>query len=83
MKFKLSFIALFILVLFIAVIFYKSLFDDKNYIPKNINNKIENIQIKEFNTDNIFFLKNLFEEKELMVINIWGSWCLRCRDAHK
>ena len=83
MRIRLSFIFLLILVLLITLIFYKSLFEENNYIPKNINNKIENIQIKEFNTDNIFFLKNLFEEKELMVINIWASWCLPCREEHK
>tara|TARA_B100001250_G_C19531324_1_gene670543 strand:+ start:384 stop:719 length:336 start_codon:yes stop_codon:yes gene_type:complete len=83
MKFRLYFIVLFISVSFIAVIFYKSLFEDKNYIPKNINNKIENILIKEFNTDNDIFLKSLFEEKKIMVINIWASWCLPCRQEHK
>ena len=83
MKFKLSFIALFILVLFIAVIFYQSLFDDKNYIPKNVNNKIENISIKKFNKDSNIILKNLFEDEKLMVINIWASWCLPCREEHK
>jgi len=83
MKFRLYFIVLFILISFIAVIFYKSLFQDKNYIPKNINNKIENILIKEFNTDNDIFLKSLFGEKKIMVINIWASWCLPCRQEHK
>ena len=83
MKFRLYFIVLFILVSFIAVIFYKSLFEDKNYIPKNINNKIENISIKEFNTDNNIILKNLFEEEKLIVINIWPSWCIPCRQEHQ
>ena len=84
MRIRLSFIFLLILVLLIMLIFYKSLFEKKNYIPKNINNKIENILIKEFNTDNNFFLKNLFEEKEeLMAINIWASWCLPCREEHR
>ena len=83
MRIRLSFIFLLILVLLITLIFYKSLFEEKNYIPKNINNKIENILIKEFNTDNNFLLKNLFDEKEeLMAINIWASWCLPCRDEH-
>ena len=82
MKFRLYFIVLFILVSFIAVVFYKSLFEVKNYIPKNINNKIDNISVKEFNTDNNFFLKNLCDEEKIMVINIWASWCLPCRKEH-
>ena len=65
MRLRLPFIFLFILVLFIVVILYQSLFEKKNYIPKNINNKIENILIKEFNTNNNFFLKNLLEDKKI------------------
>ncbi len=83
MRLRLPFIFLFILVLFIVVIFYQSLFEEKNYIPKNKNNKIENISIKEFNTNNNFFLKNLLEDKKLMVINIWASWCIPCRNEHE
>tara|TARA_Y100000590_G_scaffold2120_1_gene2808 strand:- start:1093 stop:1611 length:519 start_codon:yes stop_codon:yes gene_type:complete len=82
MRFRLSFILLFILVSFITVIFYKSLFEDQNYIPKNINNTIENISIKEFNTGNNLILKNLFEDEKLMAINIWASWCVPCRQEH-
>jgi|TARA_B100000929_G_scaffold176121_1_gene139467 cytochrome c biogenesis protein CcmG/thiol:disulfide interchange protein DsbE len=83
MKIRLSFIFLFCLILFVAFVFYKSLFDDKNYAPKNINNKIENISIKEFYTDKNFYLKNLFEEETLMAINIWASWCIPCRQEHR
>ncbi len=83
MKLRLSFVFLFILVSFILVIFYKSLFEERNYIPKNINNKIENISIKEFNSDNNIFIKNLFEEKKLIAINIWASWCIPCRQEHQ
>ena len=83
MRLRLPFIFLFILVLFIVVILYQSLFEKKNYIPKNINNKIENILIKEFNTNNNFFLKNLLEDKKIMAINIWASWCMPCRQEHE
>ena len=83
MKIKLNFIFLFILASFILFIFYKSLFDEKTYIPKNISNKIENISIQEFYTDNSIDLKNLFNEEKLIVINIWASWCIPCRQEHQ
>ena len=83
MRFKLSFIFLFILILITSVIFYQSLFEDRSYIPKNLNNKIENISIKEFNRDNNLILKNLFEEEKLMAINILASWCIPCRQEHQ
>ena len=83
MKSRLPFIFVFILVVFILLIFFKSLFEDKSYIPKKINNKIENISIKEFYSDNNLDLKNLFNNEKLIVINIWASWCIPCRQEHK
>ena len=70
MKIRLSFVVLFILISIVILIFYKSLYEDKNYTPKNINNEIENISIKEFYTENNIYLKNLVEEEKLMAINI-------------
>ena len=52
MKIKLSFIFVFIIIIFILLIFFKSLFKNNNYIPKKINNKIENIVIEEFYSGN-------------------------------
>ena len=83
MKIRLSFVFILILAIFILLIFFKSLYEDKSYVPKKINNKIENISIKEFNTNNNFFLKNLIEDKKLIAINIWASWCMPCRQEHE
>ena len=60
MKIRLSFIFIFILITFILLVFFKSLFEDKSYVPKKINNKIENIAIKEFHSDNNLQLKNQY-----------------------
>ena len=51
MKLRLSFILIFITIIFVFLIFFKSLYEDKVYIPKQLNNKIENISAKEFYSD--------------------------------
>ena len=83
MKIRLSFIFILILAIFILLIFFKSLYEDKSYVPKKINNKVENILIKEFYSDNNIDLINLFNNEKLIVINIWASWCIPCRQEHK
>ena len=83
MKIKLSFIFVFIIIIFILLIFFKSLFKNNNYIPKKINNKIENIVIEEFYSGNNLKLKEVFENEKFVVINIWSSWCLPCRQEHQ
>ena len=60
--------------------FFKSLFDSR-YIPKN-NNKIENISLEEFYSTDKLQLKELFSNQKYMVINIWASWCIPCRQEH-
>ena len=83
MKIKLSFIFVFIIIIFILLIFFKSLFKNNNYIPKKINNKIENIVIEEFYSGNNLKLKEVFENEKFVVINIWSSWCLPWRQEHQ
>ena len=83
MKINLSFIFFFILITFILSVFFKSLFEDKSYIPEKLNYKIENISIKEFYSDNNLELKDLFDNEKYIVINIWASWCLPCRQEHQ
>ena len=79
---KFSFIIVFLIITFILLIFFKSLFENKNYIP-NKTKKIENISIEEFYSGKNFKLKELFDNEKYIIINIWASWCVPCREEHK
>ncbi len=82
MKIRLSFIFFITIIIFVIFVFFKSLFENKNYVPKKINNKIENILIKDFYSDNELELKKLFDNEKFIIINIWSSWCVPCREEH-
>ncbi len=82
MKIKFSFIIFFLIIAFIITIFFKSLFENNNYVPKKIN-KVENISIEEFYSNNELKIKELFDNEKYIIINIWASWCIPCRQEHK
>ena len=82
MKIKFSFIFVFLTITFILLIFFKSLFENKNYIPKKTK-KIENISIEEFYSGENSKIIELFENEKYIIINIWSSWCVPCRQEHQ
>ena len=82
MKIKFSYIFVFLTISFTLLIFFKSLFENKIYIPAKQKN-IENISIKEFYSDRDLKIKELFENKKYIIINIWASWCVPCRQEHQ
>ena len=83
MRIKFSYILVFLITAFILLIFFKSLFEDKSYVPKKINNKIENISIEEFYSGNNLMLRELINDEKYIIINIWASWCIPCRQEHQ
>ena len=83
MRIKFSYIFVFLINSLILLIFFKSLFEDKSYVPKKINNKIENISIEEFYSGNNLMLRELINDEKYIIINIWASWCVPCRQEHK
>ena len=82
MKIKISFILIFLTITFILLIFFKTLFENKNYIPRKTN-KIENISIENFHSGKDLKLKELFDSNKYIIINIWASWCVPCRQEHQ
>ncbi len=83
MKIKFSNIFVISIILFILLIFFKSLFEESTYIPKKLGSKIENISFKELYSNSDLELKNFFDNDNFILINIWASWCVPCREEHK
>ena len=69
--------------IFIFWVFFNKLHQDNTYVPKKVEGKIENILIKDFYSEKNFYLRNLFSDEQFVLINIWASWCIPCREEHE
>ena len=73
----------FFLGLIIFFILFSALKKDNNYSPNVISNKIEtNFSAKLLLKNKKVFLEELIENEDLVLINIWASWCSPCREEH-
>ena len=59
MKIRLSFIFVLTFLALVILILFKGLFEEKIYVPERINDKIENISVKEFYSEDSVEIKNL------------------------
>ena len=82
MKIKLQFIFVFLIIIFVLSIFFKSLFENKIYIPEKIINKLDNQSFTEFYSSKNYKLKELYAPEDYIILNIWASWCVPCRQEH-
>ncbi len=84
MKNKTKFFLILFSVVIIFVIFLKGLELTNNYSNKNINSKIDfDFSAKKLLKNEVVNIKDLFDKQNLLIINIWASWCVPCKDEHK
>ena len=80
---NIKFIAIVLFSLLIFFIFLKGLEKPNNYLPEENLNKIDtNLTFKNLYDQKEVLLEELINKDSFLIINIWASWCLPCRDEH-
>jgi len=84
MKNNIKFFVILFSIIIVFVIFLKGLELTNNYSNKNINSKIDfDFSAKKLLKNENVYIKDLFDKQNLLIINIWSSWCVPCKDEHK
>ena len=83
MKKNLFYLSILLFCTFVFTIFYIGLEKPNFYKPKEVNNK----NLEEFISTELFSNKQLnskdiIENNNFTLINIWSSWCIPCRSEH-
>ena len=72
-----------ILGLSIFFVLLKGLESTKKYSPLSTSNKIDlNIYFQSLFDEKEYSIRELADKKNFILINIWSSWCLPCREEH-
>ena len=84
MKNKISlFVSIFIFIIIFSV-FYKGLNKINIYSPKvELNKKIPQYSSKLINSDKLVNYSEIFNYDHFILLNIWSSWCVPCREEHE
>jgi|TARA_B100001093_G_scaffold170366_1_gene163184 cytochrome c biogenesis protein CcmG/thiol:disulfide interchange protein DsbE len=84
MKNKIFLIISISILIFIFIIFYNGLHKINIYSPKvELNKKIPTYSSKLINSEKLVNYSEIFNYDSFILLNIWSSWCVPCRDEHR
>ena len=84
MKKNIFYLSILLFFTFIFTIFYIGLDKSNLYKPEEVKNKnIEEFISTELFSNKQFNSKEIIENNNFTLINIWSSWCLPCRSEHE
>jgi cytochrome c biogenesis protein CcmG/thiol:disulfide interchange protein DsbE len=83
MKNKLIPLLIFLVFIVIFIIFYRGLQNTNIYTPNSKSSfEVPSVSVKLFNSDEIVNTLEIFSSDKFYLLNIWSSWCVRCRKEH-
>ena len=77
---------IFLVVIFsiVFLVFYKGLQNSNIYQPKIVLDKeVPIFNAKIFGNSDQISSKEIFDNDQFYLMNVWASWCVPCRDEHK
>ena len=83
MKKNIFYLSVLLFFIFIFTVFYIGLDKPNFYKPKEVKNKsLEHFTSTELFSNKQFNSKDIIENNNFTLINIWSSWCAPCRSEH-
>ncbi len=82
MKNKITYFLVTIFFIFIFIIFYRGLNNSNLYTPKADIKIIPEFTSETLINKRTLNSKDIFNQNQFYLLNIWASWCLPCRDEH-
>ncbi len=82
MQNKIVYFLVIIFFIFVFIIFYRGLNNSNLYIPRTDIKSIPEFTSETLIKKKTINSKDIFNQNQFYLFNIWASWCLPCRDEH-